>query len=415
MISAAFIGPGTVTTAAKAGATYGTSLIWALLFSIIATYLLQEAAARIPLLSGKNLGQALQQVFQGQRGKWLNRSLAVAVILGCAAYEAGNILGAVAGLELVFPDSFWPSILILGSLAFGLLWIGKIQGIAQALGIVVALMGLLFLVVALNSPLGEELATLRPWPQLPQGSELLIIALIGTTIVPYNLFLGSGLKHGQSMSEMRNGLGGAILLGGLISMVILLVGTQVEGAFSFEALAQSLSNKAGIGGKYLFGFGLAAAGFTSGVTAPLAAAVAASSLLGQNNSTWQSQGKAFRGVWLAVLLFGLAFGLMQVQPIPVIILAQAVNGLLLPMVATLLYILINDGNLIPGQGQNRWGRNILTLSVIGVSIYLGGLNLLKAIARMGNLGDEFWQAGLWPLAILAGLLSIGLGIRVARK
>ena len=143
--------------------------------------------------------------------------------------------------------------------------------------------------------------------------------------------------------------------------------------------------------------------------------MAASSLLGQDNSTWQSQGKAFRGVWLAVLLFGLAFGLMQVQPIPVIILAQAVNGLLLPMVATLLYILINDGNLIPGQGQNRWGRNILTLSVIGVSIYLGGLNLLKAIARMGNLGDEFWQAGLWPLAILAGLLSIGLGIRVARK
>ncbi|MEM9986356.1 MAG: divalent metal cation transporter, partial [Bacteroidota bacterium] len=96
VISAAFIGPGTVATAAKAGATYGSSLIWALLFSVAATYLLQEAAARIPLLSGKNLGQALQETFQGPRGKWLNRFLAVAVILGCAAYEAGNILGAVA-------------------------------------------------------------------------------------------------------------------------------------------------------------------------------------------------------------------------------------------------------------------------------------------------------------------------------
>ncbi|MCB0548279.1 MAG: divalent metal cation transporter, partial [Phaeodactylibacter sp.] len=56
IISAAFIGPGTVTTAAKAGASFQLQLIWALAFSIFATIILQEAAARITLASGKNLG-----------------------------------------------------------------------------------------------------------------------------------------------------------------------------------------------------------------------------------------------------------------------------------------------------------------------------------------------------------------------
>ena len=46
VISAAFIGPGTVTTAANAGALFGTQLLWALLFSTLATILLQEGVVR---------------------------------------------------------------------------------------------------------------------------------------------------------------------------------------------------------------------------------------------------------------------------------------------------------------------------------------------------------------------------------
>ncbi|MEZ4899274.1 MAG: hypothetical protein R2806_20685 [Saprospiraceae bacterium] len=49
VIAAAFIGPGTITTAGKAGATYGTALIWALVFSTLATIVLQESC---PNLSG---------------------------------------------------------------------------------------------------------------------------------------------------------------------------------------------------------------------------------------------------------------------------------------------------------------------------------------------------------------------------
>ena len=89
VIAAAFIGPGTVTTAAAAGAGYGYSLLWALVFSIIACILLQESAARITIASGLTLGEAIKHRFKSQK---VALAIGVAIFLGCAAYEAGNIL-----------------------------------------------------------------------------------------------------------------------------------------------------------------------------------------------------------------------------------------------------------------------------------------------------------------------------------
>ncbi|MCB0845328.1 MAG: divalent metal cation transporter, partial [Bacteroidetes bacterium] len=102
VISAAFIGPGTVTTASKAGATYHTELLWALVFSTLACIILQEAAARIPLGSGFNLGEAIAEKLGSGKNRWVKIAVAGSVIFGCAAYQAGNILGAVSGVGLLF-------------------------------------------------------------------------------------------------------------------------------------------------------------------------------------------------------------------------------------------------------------------------------------------------------------------------
>ena len=63
IITAAFIGPGTVTTAAKSGAVFGYDLLWALLFSTVACLVLQEASARVTVISGLSLGEAIRQQF----------------------------------------------------------------------------------------------------------------------------------------------------------------------------------------------------------------------------------------------------------------------------------------------------------------------------------------------------------------
>jgi Mn2+/Fe2+ NRAMP family transporter len=94
VIAAAFIGPGTITTAARAGSDYRLTLGWALLFSVVACLVLQEASGRITVTASKELGEAIRERYSATVwGAWLPRLVAASVVLGCAAYEAGNLLG----------------------------------------------------------------------------------------------------------------------------------------------------------------------------------------------------------------------------------------------------------------------------------------------------------------------------------
>ena len=100
LVTAAFIGPGTITTCTLAGASYGYALLWALLFSVIATIVLQEMAARLGIVARKGLGEALNAHFHSGVGRVIAVLLILSAIsIGNAAYETGNILGGALGLE----------------------------------------------------------------------------------------------------------------------------------------------------------------------------------------------------------------------------------------------------------------------------------------------------------------------------
>jgi manganese transport protein len=415
IISAAFIGPGTVTTAAKAGSAFGLELLWALTFSIIATILLQEAAARITIASGRSLGELIAEKYGASRVRWVKITLFLAVAFGCAAYQAGNLLGAVSGLLLILPQGKVIMLMTIGLLASSLLWQGKYRSIANLLGIVVAVMGVMFLIVAISSDAGPlEIADAMFIPSWNPDASLLIIGLIGTTIVPYNLFLASGISQGQNIREMRLGLILAIIIGGLISMGILIAGTQVEGTFSFERLAEALSASLGEWASYFFAFGLFAAGLTSSITAPLAAAVTARSLFGQEGKNWMPRSRNFRLVWGIIILLGLLFSLTNIQPIPAIIAAQAINGVLLPVVAIFLILTVNDKKLLPEAFVNKGWVNILMLLVLLVCCFLGINNVLKALQRMGLWSGLSPNAAYTVVIALTVFVVLLVGWRIAR-
>ncbi|MEM9884651.1 MAG: Nramp family divalent metal transporter [Bacteroidota bacterium] len=382
LVSAAFIGPGTVTTAAKAGANYGLTLIWALLFSTLATIVLQEAAARITIASDKSLGRILSLKYQGEKSKYIKLLVFFAVAFGCAAYQTGNLLGAVAGMQLLVDWN--PEWIALG-VAFVcgiILWIGSLKWMARILGMIVALMGIFFVYTAFQTETSAyQILEASFLPSVPADATLLIISLIGTTIVPYNLFLASGISKGQDISEMRWGISIAILLGGLISIAILVVGTQIVGSFSFEALSDALTEKMGNWSASFFAFGLSAAGLSSAITAPLATAVTAQSLFQQENRNWHTSSFAFRAVSFSILFIGLIFSLLDIQPIPAIILAQAINGILLPIVAIFLLLVVNDHQLLPSRYINSVLSNISMLLIVGITCFLGTYNILKALTR----------------------------------
>lgn len=387
IISAAFIGPGTVTTAASAGTGFGYSLIWALVFSTVACYVLQEASARIYAVSGLELGGAIRKEYSDSRmGKWIIGLVLFSILTGCAAFEAGNIVGATAGISLLSDTvPVWTVVIAIGLIAGGLLWKGTVQQIATILGVLVAVMGIAFLITAFMIPHDiTRLLTEGLLPTIPSGSEILVLGLIGTTVVPYNIFLGSGLKHSQSLKEMKVSLLLAIGLGGFISITILLTGTAISGSFTFEALAEALSDRLGDWAHILLGIGLFGAGISSTLTAALAGSITARSLLSEpaSESKWSEESLRFRSVWIAILFIGIIFGLLNFQPVPVIILAQALNGIILPVIAVVLFRLLNNSGIIARKNQNGTAYNILTAFVIYLSILIGLTNLFRASFRI---------------------------------
>lgn len=402
IISAAFIGPGTVTTASMAGASYGTSLVWALTFSVMATVVMQEAAARVTLASGKNLGEIIAIKYPGSLYSWF---LFGAIFIGCAAYEAGNILGALSGLQLFYAGKSWLLTTFISLIVGVFLWFGQIKSLAKLLGALVAFMGVMFTMAGLSAEIewGHFFIDLII-PKAPEGSLLLVIGLIGTTIVPYNLFLASGIGHGQSLSEMRTGIVIAVIIGGIISIGILLAGTLIKTTFSFQALVESLTPVLGQATKWVVGLGLFSAGFTSAMTAPLAAAITGQSLFGKQ-LRWSRTGLWYRTTWLVILLTGFVLGITGIKPIPVIILAQALNGILLPVVGIFVFKVINDHSLLPGH-TNSVGVNILFLFILGIITFIGLFNLGQALIKL------FPSFAVLIPPFAAGLTFIMLGMLI---
>ncbi len=383
LVAAAFIGPGTIVTASRAGASYGAALLWAVVFSAVATAVLQEMAARLGLVSRKGLSEAIRESFSQPVLRFLTLGLvAVAITLGNAAYETGNLLGASLGLEILSGISprLWAIVIAVAALA--LLWSGAYRMIQRVLIALVVLMSFVFLVTAIlvEPSLGELGRGLVP--SVPEGSLLTVIALIGTTVVPYNLFLhastvqekwAADMKTDEALAQSRWDTLLSVGLGGLVTIAILVNATPFDDASSLSAIASQLEPLFGEWAGAFFGLGLFAAGLTSSITAPLAAGYAMSGALG-----WERDLKSprFRAVVAFVVLTGLVLALVGRSPTEAIVLAQAANGLLLPLIAIFLIVVVNDGAIM-GKFKNRPLQNLLGVLVVLVVTGLGAYQLLR--------------------------------------
>lgn len=388
LVTAAFIGPGTVTTASVAGAGFGYALLWALLFSVIATAVLQEMSARLGLVTRRGLSQAIRETFAGHWYGPLAVLLVVAAVgFGNAAYEAGNITGAALGLEGISGVPSWVWALAVGFSSAALLLSGRYSLIEHVLVALVLLMSTVFLLTFLmvRPPVATLLSGMLQ-PSLPEGSLLTAIALIGTTVVPYNLFLHSSavqekwhaeLPVADSLKAARVDTGLSIGLGGLITLAIMSTAAAAffgSGAqISAANIALQLEPLLGPAARYFFAAGLFAAGLSSAVAAPLAAAYAVCGALG-----WERELSSlrFRMVWLLVLASGTFFAVIGTSPLAAILFAQAANGLLLPVCALFLLLVMNRSQQL-GEYRNGIASNLLGAFVVLVTLGLGGLKLLK--------------------------------------
>tara|TARA_R110002096_G_scaffold97694_21_gene217858 strand:+ start:6010 stop:7248 length:1239 start_codon:yes stop_codon:yes gene_type:complete len=387
LVTAAFIGPGTVTVCTLAGVKSGYMLLWALLFSMVATIILQEMSARLGLITQKGFGEAIRSEIKNPIFKIVSTLLVLgAIVIGNAAYESGNISGAAIGWEEMITGldisingiTLRIAPLLIGIIAFWLLFSGNFKRIQNFLVGLVVIMSSVFITTAIiiNPSISDILKGLFI-PQADAGQLLMVMALVGTTVVPYNLFLHAATisekyKDSSEIHDLRIENAVAIVLGGLISMAIVITSAAAFGGTGADInnaadMAKQLEPLLGSWSAEFLGIGLFAAGISSAITAPLAAAYAANGILGWNADLKNAK---FRSVWMGILFIGVVFSMIGFNPIQVIQFAQVANGILLPFVAIFLLYIMNRTDLL-GSFANTRLQNSLGICVIVVALIVG--------------------------------------------
>ncbi len=405
LVAAAFIGPGTVTSCSKSGASYGYTLLWAMLLSVISVIIMQSMAARLGIVSKMGLGQALRAKFTSKASRILLAILVIAaVFIGNVAYETGNITGSVLGVQAAFPGLSGDAgkailIIVIAVVAAALLWSGSYVYIEKFLTALVVIMGVVFFVTAFAAKpdWGAVLVGLFGF-KVPaeENAWMTVAALMGTTVVPYNIYLhaSSASKKWGEDADVAEGLANSRLdsiisigLGGLISMAIIVcagatmnvTGTEIG---SGAEMAQSLEPLLGSWATMFFGIGLFAAGISSTITAPLAAAFASAGILGWKEDLKEMKFKIF---WIVVVAFGLFASLvLGASPTEIILFAQAANAFLLPITGILLLIVANDKTIMKEYVNKTW-FNVLVVLVICIFVFIAARNMNAFIDGFNKL------------------------------
>ena len=312
MVAAAFIGPGTVTTAIAAGVTTGAGLLWAVLLSIVATVVLQELALRSALVTQRDLAALMRDLGQGHWwGAIVVTLIIIALGVGNAAYQSGNLLGAGLGVNAAL------------SVATG----------AQES-------------FAMSADVGS--------------AAIVLVSLFAAALILRKRWQ----DNAAALTAARLESFVSILLGGVITTAIVLIATvaaaNADANTPLERVMLGLEQRFPSYGVAMLGLGLFAAGFTSALAAPVAAGWAVCGALGWSTerTSW-----GFRSVALSVLATGTAFALVATRPDALIIGAQATNGLLLPLVAWVLLAVANSRRLLGGH-RNDWVLNSVGIPVV---------------------------------------------------
>jgi Mn2+/Fe2+ NRAMP family transporter len=208
--------------------------------------------------------------------------------------------------------------------------------------------------------------------------------------VPYNLFLHAAAarkkwESAEGVAAARTDTRISIGLGGLISILIIVTAasTLFEAGIKVTSAADmaiAIEPAFGSAARYLIGIGLFAAGLTSAITAPMATAYALTEMLpSRNEATEQAR---FRAVALTIIAIGAFISMLGLKPVSLILIAQTANGLLLPVIATFLLIVMNRRALL-GEHTNGPLANIAGVAVILITFGLGLRGILRAF-------------GIWP-------------------
>lgn len=387
MITASFIGPGTVTTCTRTGASYGHALLWAVIFSTVATMVLQEMSARLGIVAQQGLGEAIASYFKKPALRKFSIILVgSSITLGCAAYISGDLSGSAMGIATILNTDSQFIGPIIGCIVLLLVYKGSYKMLEKLLTALVVIMALVFVTTMFvaKPDLGELLK--GGIPNIPKGSMMMVISLIGTTIVPYNFFIhsSSAKENWNSVDQLELskwdtyisiGVGGLITASILITSATLMRGMTVTSAADLSIQLEPLL---GSWSKVFLSVGLFAAGLSSAIATPLGASYTLAGLLGWK---YGNDDIRFRRVNTVIVLIGIFVSGTGFNPLSVILVAQALNGIILPIIVIFL-VAITCSKKVLGNYTNGIVNKTIGIAISLITLVLGFSGLVSAIQSM---------------------------------
>lgn len=390
IITSAFVGPGTITTATIAGVEFGYTLLWAIVFSVVSLIILMEMSSRLGIIANKNFMEASIEIIPENKAwkTFVNFIAGISVAAVGFAFEAGNIIGSSLGLGDILGSTQFIASLIVGLLALSTVLFGTAKMLEKIMLMFVSVMGALFLITMITvGPSIPKMLQGMVIPIIPEGGVITTIALIGTTLIGINLILHSITSKDKwdKVSDLENAkfdiivnvlIGGIITISIIITSAVVLYNSGVE-VTNPLVYSKQLEPILGSWARIVGGLGIFAAGLSSAIAVPFTLSAVFSRMFNWEGGIQSKQAKILGTV---VVVFGTVFAMLGTRPVQIITAAQVTSGFSLPFIAILLVVACNNKSLL-GEHTNTKLQNILGTIAAAVSLGLGAWGLYGVFTK----------------------------------
>jgi len=400
----AVVGPGVITSNvdndaggisvySQAGAMYGYALLWSLIPMTIALYVTEEMCARMGVVTGKGLSDLIREEF-GFRPTFF-------IIFAGLIVDMGNVAAEFAGVAAsmqIFGISKYISVPLAGLAV----WILVLRGTYRQVEKIFLAACVLYLSYVASAFLAKPewlLAakdTVIPTMHIDGAYLLMLTALVGTTIAPWQFFyLQASFVEKRVAARQYPQARADVMVGSISCMLIVFFIIVCTGATLHTSghtnitdaseAALALTPLAGKWAASLFAFGLLNASLFAASILPLSTAHVICEGMGFEAGIDHKFKDApiFYGLYTGMIVVGAIVILIPGAPLQrILILSQVGNGVWLPIVLIFILLLVNRRDLMGDQVNTRtfngvaWVTTIamivLTLVLVYVSIFHSG-------------------------------------------
>ena len=391
------IGTGSVTAMAKAGATYGMSLLWTIVISCLATYVMINAYGRFTLVTGETALQAFR--------KHIHPAVGLYFIVALTAGVCGSVMGVMG---IVAEISFeWSKSLVDGGIApiwfagffvalvYYIFWNGTTAAFERSLAVIVAIMSACFILnfFILMPPavdIAQGLLPSIPTVGSDKSAFLIIASMVGTTVFSGLFIIRTTLvkEAGWTLADsdkQRNDAIVAVVMMFLISAAIM---AAAAGSLYAEGLELSraaqmiglLEPLAGTAATTIFAVGIVAAGVSSQFPNVL---MLPWLLCDFNQSERDMTLPQYRAIVFAISLLGLVVPIFNARPLSVMIVSQAFNAVILPITVGCILYLGNRADLM-GEHHNSVATNAVLVLILLFSLFTSVLGIQGVWQLIGS-------------------------------